>query len=87
MKSIKLFQVAFSLSSLDRSREHAVAIMAQDHHQRHTQMRHGILNAGQGGIIHNLSRCSDDKDISQPLIEDQLWAERYFKLKDRKYRR
>jgi len=35
-------------------------------------MIHGVFDAGQGGIIDNLTRCADDKDVSQPLIEDQL---------------
>jgi len=64
--------MAGGLVAVEGGGHSTAAGMAQDDHQGHPQMLHGVLYAPQRDIIRHMAGRADNKEVPQPLVKDDL---------------
>src|SRR3954447_25051382 len=66
-----------SISPLNGSRDRTALLVTKHHDQLRTQMLHGVLDAAQDCIVHDVAGHTNDEQIAQTLIEKEFrWYSR-----------
>ena len=59
-------------SAFDRRGNRAALLMAEDHDELGAEVLHRILYAAQNRVVHDVPRHPDNKQVAEPLIEQQF---------------